>query len=371
MMSVWLLLAACTGFAIIAGFLADGLRLLLERHYRAYRMRQSRTPRELVVLERQDFSEDLFGVTLADPRGARLPAFRPGQYVSVLLNTEPDRCIQRCYSLAAWEKRPRQYQLAIRRVPNGLVSNRLHRQLEPGRRIRLLPPRGHFTLDSRRDDVVLIAGGIGITPLRAMLHACLENKRHGGSRITLFYAARHEYELCYHRELSAAAKTHCRFSYYPILSRPGAAWDGMTGRLDVAGVLARIDKPQQSDFYICAGMGMTGAFADGLREQGVCAGRIHSEMFSPAHGLGDENTYQVHFENHEPFLFGGQPTLLHGLEQAGIKVDSDCRTGRCGICRIKLREGRCRWLITPEIPLANNEILACCTLPQSNLQLAQ
>jgi ferredoxin len=109
----------------------------------------------------------------------------------------------------------------------------------------------------------------------------------------------------------------------------------------------------------------------GLQESGIMTERIHSERFTPGELNADETAYRITLEGHEAFEFKGAPTLLHGLEQAKIAVESDCRAGHCGVCRIKVLDGNVRWLSPKETKLAEDEILSCCVTPQSDLRLAR
>jgi ferredoxin-NADP reductase len=364
---------ALTGGAFILAFLLDGLRLALIRLHRRIRIDRDAAPLELMVQQREEFSDNLFAVTLADPDGKALPAHRPGQYLTLLVEREGLPPLSRCYSLAAWEMRPRRYELAIRRLPDGRVSGRLHRELQPGSRVRALPPGGGFTLRAGNRDVALIAGGIGITPLRAMLHALLYGgwRRGRSRRVVLFHAARYIDELCYFTEFRSAAKVHPNFRYLPILSRPAPGWDGLCGRLDENDIWHHLDAPLRTDFYLCASVPMMDFLREGLCQRGVAASGIHFEAFGTGTSNADGTAYRIALNGHEPFEFRGLPTLLHGMEQAGIAIDSDCRAGHCNACRLKLLSGRCRWLIPSENAFTEDEILACCTVPQSDLRLAR
>lgn len=348
--------------------LAHGLWLAWQPHRRKRCAGRLATPINLSVLERKDFNGGLFTLTLAHPNGRNLPTYRPGQYLTLLTEADGN---QRCYSLASWRANPSRYELAIRQVSGGRVSTWLHQNMQPGSNIRVLPPRGEFTLHAPSGDAALIAGGIGITPIRAMLHALLADSDSKQGRIVLFYAARHFDHLLYHEEFIAAAGQHANFCYLPVLSKPRPDWQGLCGRLDAQTVLRRLNDFSQTNFYLCAGSSMMGAISAGLQASGIMTGRIHSERFTPGELNADETAYRITLEGHQAFEFKGAPTLLHGLEQAKIAVESDCRAGHCGVCRIKVLSGNVRWLLPKETALAEDEILSCCVTPQSDLRLAR
>jgi len=352
--------------------LAHGLWLTWQPHRRERCARRLATPIKLSVLERKDFNDELFTLTLAYPDGRMLPGYRPGQYLTLLTEADSNRpSLKRCYSLASWQPNPACYELAIRQLSGGRVSTWLHRNMQSGSRIRVLPPRGEFTLQASSRDVALIAGGIGITPIRAMLHALLADNDLKQGRIVLFYAARYFDDLLYHEEFITAAGQHANFRYLPILSKPLPDWQGLCGRLDAQTVLHRLNDFSQTDFYLCAGSSMMDMIGTGLQESGIMTERIHFERFNPGEFNADETAYRITLEGHEAFEFKGAPTLLHGLEQAKIAVESDCRAGHCGVCRVKVLDGNVRWLLPKETALAEDEILSCCVTPQSDLRLAR
>lgn len=363
---------ACFGISILSAWMADGLRLAFGRRYRERRARRLASPLQLRVESREEFSDELFSVTLRSPHRPVLPAYRPGQYVTVVIERENGAPLRRCYSLATWQKRPDRYELGIRRVAGGTMSSLLHQHLHPGTPIRVLPPRGDFTLRQNRCNVALIAGGIGITPLRAMLQALLNRGQYNKSTtVMLFHAARYANELCYRLEFQGLEGIYPRFRYLPIISRPTPSWNGLRGRLDARQICRHIDDPLNTDFYLCANPDMMIAVQEGLIKHGVSDRNIFTEAFGTGELLADDTTYRLSFEGYPPFLFHGLPTLLHGLEQAGIAIAGDCRSGHCGACRIRLEDGDCRWLLQPQQPLGDNEILACCAVPQSDLKLAR
>lgn len=323
--------------------LAHGLWLTWQPHRRKRYARRLAMPINLSVLKRKDFNDGLFTLTLAHPNGRMLPGYRPGQYLTLLIprmlpcnaalppslavveQDENRSSLKRCYSLASWQPNPACYELAIRQVSGGRVSTWLHRNMQSGSRIRVLPPRGKFTLQASSGDVALVAGGIGITPIRAILHALLSDNGSNqgrtanasmqrgtssisGGRIVLFYAARYFDDLLYHAEFIAAAGQHANFRYLPVLSKPRPDWQGQCGRLDAQTVLHRLNDFSQTDFYLCAGSSMMDAISAGLQESGIMTGRIHFERFNPGEFNADNTAYRITLGGHEPFEFKGAPT---------------------------------------------------------------
>ncbi|NOV30239.1 iron-sulfur cluster-binding domain-containing protein [Methylomonas sp. ZR1] len=358
------------GLGTLALWLCDGLRLAW--HCRIARNRaSSTTPLQVVIESREDYTADLFGLVLRPLGGGQLPAFQAGQYLTVNLPRAGLPPSRRCYSLAAWQTQPRHYQLGIRRVAGGGVSEHLYQFAQPGTRLEILPPRGGFTLQTSGGVKVLIGGGIGVTPLRAMLHTLLNDRDNPGSTVYLFHAVRHAEELCYHAEFIGFQNRHSRFRYRPIVSRPNASWPGETGRLNGKRIVDALDAVANAEFYLCANIEMTAMLRADLTDLGIPPDRIFSEGFGGLVPSTDDAIYRINIVGKTAFDFQGRPTLMHGLESAGIAINSDCRAGHCGACRVRADSGDYRWLLPPTMTLGEREILACCTLPLSDMTLSR
>jgi ferredoxin-NADP reductase len=358
----------------VTALTADGARVA----FRRYRMRRQaaarRSPLRLLVSDRNDVTSDLFSVTLSRPSGRRLPAFIPGQYLTLIFEPEPGApAIRRRYSIAAWQKRPRTYELGIKREGEGRGSRWLHAHLRPGTEIHTLPPQGEFVLSWPVDarEITLVAGGIGITPLRAMVHRALERQTTPPVRVTLVHAAKSAHELTYREEFREIARRHSWFHYVPILSQPEEDWTGLRGRLDASRLLQVVTRPDETPFYFCASVGMMDALMAGLRQLGVAEGRFHFESFGAASLNTDERAYAVSVSGSPSFEFQGQPSLLHALEEQGVALPAECRAGQCGLCRLRMTNGLVRWLVPAACAVTKDEILACCCVPQSDLVLTR
>lgn len=364
-----LALLALAGLVFIAALLFDGVRALLSRR----RHEAATRPIELVVSKRREAADGLVCLTLTHAAGRRLPAFVAGQHV--LLQTPAGhrgKMAQRAYSLAAWNPAPHQYELGIKREKHGAVSGWIWNKLKEGDRISLLPPRGDFVLmpqdkTAPADELVLIGGGIGITPMRAMLHAAIAGQR----RIVLWHAARSAAELLYYDEFTQLAETAGNFSYRPLVSRPDASWSGACGRLDAAGVTAILQTPAQARFYLCANTALMDDLRTGLVAAGIDPTRIHWEAFG-AVAVGGSGGQRITLDlsgKHSEIVAAGEPTLLATLEAHDCAPPSECRTGSCGQCRTRLAAGEVRWLLPPGLPLPAEEILPCVCVPVGDVSL--
>jgi ferredoxin-NADP reductase len=363
-----LVLLALAGAALLfgAGLLLAGFAVRTARRRRERRERALERPMQLIVTRREEEAGHLLALRLEARDGGRLPPFAPGQHVLLAAPAGKDgRILRRAYSLAAWSRRPRHYELGIKREARGQVSNWAWDHLHPGSPVSLLPPRGEFTVGGGRHEAVLIGAGIGITPLRAMLHELLAQDR----PVVLHQAARHEAELLYRGEFEALAATHPRLRYLPTLTRAGAGWQGGRGRLDAGRVLAACADPGCAEFHLCAAKAMMNELRAGLEAAGVPARRIHHEAFGVGAARGASGC-RVQIGGWE-LVSAGEPSLLATLEIHDLAPESECRAGTCGRCRLRLLEGRVKWLLDTDLALARDEILPCVCLPEGDIRLAR
>lgn len=374
MSTLFLALAALgtlgVALAFIAGLVVAGRGSLL-----AWRQARATRPRALRVLARRDHGP-YFQLDLAEGGLARLPwphaTARGGQYLSLRPHIA-GRTVTRRYSLAAlprWHWRHgRIWQLAIKREAGGLVSNWLADHLVPGQRIETLPAAGHFVWPARpQGEQVLVAGGIGITPMRAMLQAWLRQ----GSPVplTLLWSVREAGEwMDYRSEFETLATQHAMLRFVPLLTGADPDWNGERGRLDGARLLALAQSARPGGIWMCASAPIMESLRAQLQALGQPAGSIHFEAFSaPA------NTDRQHYTIALPALgreiaFAGQPSLLAALTEHAIEIPHDCRNGSCGACQVRLEHGEVRQVIAPENPPPGGRVLACCVVPASALQL--
>lgn len=330
----------------------DGVRV----HILTLRRNAAAKPLRLEVAERDDLTPDIFRVRLALPSRRCLPPFEAGQ--AILLRTPAG---QRLYSLAEWRKRTDSWELAIRN--QGRVSGWLHAHACVGSRLEVERPRGSFVLvPTQAAPIVLVAAGVGITPLRAMLHRLSE--LNAPASVTLWHACRHEADLLWRDEFEALAASATWFRYRPILSRPDEGWRGAQGRLDAT----RLDAFASSGahYYLCAAITMMDELQAGLAQAGVPSQNIHREAFGLAAAAGGPKHELVLPNGRTVTATEGLP-LLAVLEEHDCAPEAECRTGECGRCLVRMR-GQVRYLVEPSFAVPEGEVAVCCATAAGSIE---
>ena len=204
--------------------------------------------------------------------------FIPGQFVSltVSLGMTPvgERRITRAYSICSPPSGNR-FELCLNRVKTGLLSPRLF-ELQPGDEVEMKGPVGYFTIRRPESDLLMVATGTGIAPMRAMIPHWL---RHGGtSRCVLIQGARYEETLLYRDEWKRLAQDHTNFHFWPTLSRPHLGWRGRAGHVQ-AHLMEAVGERRDLDVYVCGLEAMVDDVRALLKNKGFDRQRIIHEKY--------------------------------------------------------------------------------------------
>jgi ferredoxin-NADP reductase len=328
-----------------------------------------------------------------------LPAFKPGQFLTFSLDV-PDgetdgaastRTITRCYSLSD-RPDPAHYRVTIKRVPPpadhpefepGLSSNHFHDRVQVGDVLRVKAPSGHFFIDPDATvPAVLIAGGIGVTPMMSMLRWCLA--RQPQRTLHFYYGLRNSTEHAFKSQLEELAAAHPLLRLNVVYSRPEAADQAgrdyqHRGHVDVE--LLRRTLPQgRHQFYVCGPPAMMQTLVPALAEWGVPLADLRYEAFGPASvklpGAASASAsiaagVEVQFRRSGRTLTwdGRDASLLEFAERHGVAVESGCRSGGCGSCETRLLEGSVQYEHAPDHDIAAGHCLLCVGRPAAALVL--
>jgi uncharacterized protein len=339
--------------------------------------------RKLRVVKIVEESSSVKSFYLEPCDDAGLAPFAAGQHLSVRVGLDGERTPSvRSYTLST-APADNEYRISVKRGSE--VSRYIFDSVQVGDLIDTLGPAGTFTIDAlERRPAVLLAAGIGITPLLSMLrHVVYEGWRKRQIRPTwLFYSAHDLADRAFGTELQEITKEaqgaiHIVRSLTDITDAKRGLDYEASGRIDLD--LLRGSLPfDDYDFYLCGPLGFMQSMYDGLRGLNVAESRIHAESFSTsglkrgveASAAGDTArqpaTEPVAVEFNDTATVAewlpGE-TLLELAERCSIQASYGCRAGRCGNCRTALVSGEVAYMYEPEFKTLANEALICCAVP--------
>lgn len=300
--------------------------------------------------------------------------YKPGQFLTLRVPSERTGSVGRCYSLSSAPHEGGPLKVTVKRVQEGYGSNWLCDNARAGMPIDVLPPAGVFTPKSLDIDLLLFAGGSGITPVMSILKSLLAK---GAGRITLIYANRDERSVIFADELSELAQK------YPDRLTI-VHWLETVQGLPTVDQLAALAEPWSGrEAFICG----PGPFMDGvsaaLAALGVHRKRMHVEKFISL----SRNPFEVEDTSEEPepaetsaptaleveldgeqhsFAWPRQKKLLDFLLEKGLDAPYSCREGACSACACRIVTGEVKMLhneVLESVDLDEGLILACQSIP--------
>jgi ferredoxin-NADP reductase len=340
--------------------------------------------RQFRVSEITTEADGVLGVTFKPQDGCELPDYLPGQHIEIKATI--DGAVVRAYSLAgaAHVSMRKQYNIAVRRQERrdpdgrtfeGKMSGYISRQLKVGDLIELAVPSGKYLLpEASQQPIVLMAGGIGITPFMSLLESLPDGSP---MEISLFYSNRNSQthafrsRIVFHTARLPGLKVSNHYtSPLPsdILGRDFDSHDRITAAVVSEDLIAR-----RARVYMCGPSGMMNAFAEGLIARCVPHFDIFRELFTaPIGPLADDGkTYTVTFSRSHKTPIDWKSTkgpILNFAEGEGLSLPSGCRVGQCESCAVQIVSGCVRYL--NEVESDDPSVcLTCSAVPASNLIL--
>jgi ferredoxin-NADP reductase len=351
--------------------------------------------RPFIVDKKVPESQTITSFYLVPEDGQPLPFYMPGQFLTFRLPI-PDRPkpIIRTYSLSECPCHAEYYRVTIKKEPSrqgsDLISgsNYFHDVVEPGDRLQVAAPRGDFFLDPQDETpVVLLSGGVGLTPMISMLNAIADSgqKRPAwfihGTRSGIHHA------MCKHMRQVAAENdnitVHIRYSQPRPEDIEGREYDSI-GHVDIA-LLESLLPGKDMDFYLCGPPPFMNDLLKGLWNWGIPEPRIRLELFGPAALLqegtsarrrkteraADEKAYEIRFSE-SGITAQWDPeyeNLLELAEDHGVFPEFSCRSGICHSCQYKILKGDTSYNFEPLDPPDPDQVLLCCARPKSDMEI--
>lgn len=276
------------------------------------------------------------------PDGGALPSVEPGTHIDLRL---PNGLVRQ-YSLLEPGNAPTRYRVGVKRDASGRGGSRfIHDELRVGSPVTITGPRNNFPLALEAKHSVLLAGGIGVTPI-----LCMARRLHAiGKSFELHYSCRSRTQAAFLADLEMLG--HCHFH----------ADDEARALFDIQAVVARANP--HSHLYCCGPAPMLAAFE--AATLGWPTTQIHSEYFAPRVVPARTEGFMVELASSgDVFSIPPGRTILSVLKEAGIEVSSSCEEGVCGSCETEIIAGLADHrdsILSARERAANKTMMICCS----------
>jgi hypothetical protein len=351
--------------------------------------------RKFTVAKKVRECADVFSFHLQPHDGKPLPPFKPGQYLTFSLDIPGrDKPVVRCYSLSDCA-RPGHYRVTVKKekappdkpgVPPGVASSFFCDTVREGDILNVKAPAGHFFLDlTKNNPVVLIAGGVGVTPVLSMANAIAAGEAR--REVWFFYGVRNREEHMLKDEIEALAAANENLRLHVCYSRPGPGdVKGRDYRHEgrVTPELIKSLLPSNNyEFFLCGNGAFMKSITDGLEAWGVPDKDVYFEAFGPATvkkktaapplapAAASAVTVNVSFGKSGKSVAWdpAAASLLEFAQAQGVRIDSGCCAGSCGSCIVAIKSGSVEYLKKPDAEPEAGSCLTCICRPKSDLVL--
>ncbi len=296
-------------------------------------------------------AEDIACLELSPENGSRFPPFSAGSHVDVFI----DDTTIRQYSISNDPRDHSFYRLAIQKEPLSRGgSSAIHRRFRTGDRIRISEPRNNFCLAEDEAKVVLVAGGIGVTPILSMAY-------HLAAKSADF-----SFHLCARSRNRAAFVDEITTSSFASRFRLHLDDAASEQRFDPDSAFAGLTPT--SAIYVCGPQGFMEFVTSAARRSAVQPERIHTESFVAAAVEGEEEFEVVAARSGKVLLVRHNRSIAETLEEAGIRPVLSCEQGICGTCLTRVISGEVEHRDTFQTTAEksrNDMIAICCSRSRS------
>ena len=318
---------------------------------------------------------------LRSPGDGALPiTYSPGQFLNVAFAVGGAR-MNRSYSISSSPNERDYVELSVKREERGAVSRHIHDLINVGDEIEAGGPVGTFTFSgTEADSIVLIAAGVGITPMMSIARYLSERSWPG--EIFFIYACRTSADFIFQKSLAALERRNPKLHVVVTMSDAGPEWKGARGRLGKELLTQAVPDLASRRVHLCGPPAMMDATKALLLEIGVPADHLKTEAFGAvkpppaAPGTAAKPTAPatgplVTFsKNNNSAKIHTDQTILELSEELSIGIQNSCRVGTCGVCKVEMTSGEVEMAVEDALDAedkANRIILACQAKPTADV----
>ncbi|MES2258088.1 MAG: PDR/VanB family oxidoreductase [Pseudomonadota bacterium] len=297
---------------------------------------------------------DIVSLELVAVDGTALPPFSAGSHVDIHLPNG----ITRQYSLCNDPAESHRYLLCVLRDPASRGgSQAVHELVKEGDELDISAPKNHFALAREAHHSLLLAGGIGVTPILCMA----ERLAATSAGFEMHYCSRAPERTAFRERIAGSTfAQRVRFHFDS---------EGPEQRMDLDGLLA--NATSETHLYVCGPKGFMDAVLAAARAAGWPEERLHYEFFAGAAPTGDGQAFEVRLASSGRVVAvpAGQ-SVTAALAAAGVEIPMSCEQGVCGTCLTRVLDGQPDhkdMYLTPEEQARNDQFLPCCSRSKSAL----
>jgi ferredoxin-NADP reductase len=325
---------------------------------------------KLTLAEVESMTHNVKTLRFKPADGRKVPFdYLPGQFLT--LHISPHGIpTKRSYTIASTPTWRDRIEITVKREDHGLVSRWLHDELRLGDEVEIEAPNGTFVFSGNEaESIVLIGGGVGITPMMSVVRYLTDTGWSGKIYLILGFRAPHDF--IFREELAALHARNPNLSVVVTTSNPGSEpWPGPVGHIDAALLASAVPDIQTRRAHICGPPSMMEAVKAALLKLGVPFAQIKTEAFGTVKrdptsnsAASTEVAGKVFFQASEMTAFVlVDATILDAADETGVFIDNACRSGTCGSCRVKLVSGSVKMAVEDALTAqdkAEGYILAC------------
>ncbi len=307
------------------------------------------------IARKRSEATDICSFELVEAGGKSLPPFAAGAHVDVQLPGG----MTRQYSLCNDPTESHRYLIAVLREPNSRGGSRaLHDEIREGDELQISEPKNHFPLAHEAKRSLLLAGGIGVTPILCMA----ERLAAAGADFEMHYCTRSPQRTAFRERIAASPFSNKVVFHFDD--------DPAKQRLDIPALLAA--QTTGTHVYVCGPKGFMEAVLDSARASGWPESHLHYEFFSAEPVKSDADaSFDVRLASSgRTITVPADKSVVQALYEAGVEIPISCEQGVCGTCLTRVLEGapdhRDQYL-TPEEQTANDQFTPCCSRSKSPL----